>query len=191
MSTYFNNIPQPTDNPSDSQPLLLSNFQAIFNAQNRNHVSFADTANSGRHLVVQLQEQGSDPAPLTDYGSLYTKDDTGTQLFFQNDTGTIFKLTNDFTAATEGTLTIPGGLTFKWGFKTGLSSGSTVNFPVAFTTNIFQVQLTALQFNTSNVNRTYMIQKIGSTPTISVTGFTFRTDESTGNSSFYYFAIGV
>lgn len=192
MSTYYNNIPQGADNPSDSQPLLLSNFQAIFNAQNRNHVSFTDTANSGRHVVIEMQEQASDPTPVATYASLYVKDDAGTQnLYMIDESSIIYKLTNDFTAATDGTLTIPGGLTFKWGQKFGLASGTAVTFPVAFTSTCYQVQLTGLQFNTSNVNRSYMVQKIGSTPTVSATGFTFRTDESTANSSFFYFAIGV
>lgn len=193
MSTpYYNNIPQGKDNPSDSQPLLLSNFQAIFTAQNRNHVSFADTSNSGRHVVIEMQEQSSDPIPVATFASLYVKNDAGTQnLYMRDESSVIYKLTNDFTAATDGTLTIPGGLTFKWGFKSGLASGTAVTFPVAFASTCYQVQLTGLQFNTSNVNRAYMVQKIGASPTISATGFTFRTDESAANSSFYYFAIGV
>jgi len=51
---YLPNVPQPTDNLSDSQNDLLNNFQGANTSFGINHYSFANaTADNGKHFVVQ------------------------------------------------------------------------------------------------------------------------------------------
>ena len=43
MTVYTANIPQSGDQISQSQPLILANFQSLQDAQDRNHVALSDT----------------------------------------------------------------------------------------------------------------------------------------------------
>ena len=180
MSTYFPNIPQSTDNPANSQPLLLSNFQALDAAVGRNHEPMSDTTNSGRHVVVEMKEQGADPAPVATYGSLYVKDDAGTQnLYFQDESSVLYKLTNSFNATGTGSLTLPGGLIINWGSVTSNSGGVVATFDTAFSSSVFSVVVTSLQNNPSNNS------------TVSNISNSQCTIHSTAVNASYYIAIGV
>ena len=96
MSTYTSNIPQPGDNPSDSQPLILNNFIALGTALAQNHVGMGDLSNRGKHNFLQMPEQGSAPTTASDEGGLYTKAVSAvTQLFWRNENnGTEQQFTN-------------------------------------------------------------------------------------------------
>ena len=187
MSTYFNNIPQPDDDPTDSQPQFLSNFQAILNAQDRNHVDFSDTGNSGRHEVVEMQQQAGNPTPVSSFASLFVRDDSGTQnLYLLDDASTEYQLTNAFTAATAGAATLPGGLEFKWGFDTAPDASSfPIVFPTPYTTATFNVQITVSKIN--SIGRTVMV----SNGTLSTTGFTTVNNNDGNPINFFWLAIGV
>lgn len=196
MSTYFNNIPASTEDPSVSQSKLQSNSVALFNAQNRNHIDLVDTANSGRHEVIEMKEQAGNPTPIATYASLFVRDDSGTQNLYMLDESSVeYQLTNNFTADAFGHVTLPGGLTFKWGRITNVASGATVTFdePVGvanpFANACFNVQLTTM--NLTNTNRTTQISRTGSTPDITLNGFKFFSDESPQSRiNFMYFAVG-
>lgn len=55
-----------------------------------------DNANAGNHLQVTMPERASDPTNVANKGFLYTKDVSGiTELFYQDDAGTIKQLTDD------------------------------------------------------------------------------------------------
>jgi hypothetical protein len=58
---YNANIPQPTDQISDSQNDLLNNFQSINTLINVNHVTF-DDPNQGKHAFVEMPQQAGAPA---------------------------------------------------------------------------------------------------------------------------------
>lgn len=175
MSTYFNNIPQPDDDPTDSQPQLLSNFQAILNAQNRNHVDFNDLANSGRHEVIELKEQASNPTPIIGFGDLFVRDDSGTQnLYFLDDASKEFKLTNAFNPDTNGEATLPGGLQFQWGTQFGVLDNGQINFNSVFSSPAFNVQISEERDNTS-VRSLWISQ--GS---ITASKFNIRTNDTSG-----------
>lgn len=183
MSTYFPNIPQAGDNPSDTQPQLLSNFQALDAAIDRNHKSLSDTANSGRHEVVEMEEQSSDPTPVATYGSLYVKDDGGTQnLYMIDDASTIHQFTNAFTAATSGELTIPGGLVLKWGFEGVVTNGQTITYPTPFSSATYNVQISSTRGDAQN--RIIHVNAAS----VSAASFAVQTDSS--NLGMYWLAIG-
>ncbi len=186
MSTYSNNIPQSFEDPTDSQPLLLDNFKAIFNAQNRNHVDFNDINNSGRHEVIELKEQASNPTPITGFGDLFVRDDSGTQnLYFLDKDSKEFKLTNAFDEGTNGSATLPGGLQFQWGKEGSIFDNDQIDFNEDFKTPAaFNVQLSEERTNTSP--RSLWIA-IGS---ITDKKFNIRTDDSLAI-VVLWFAIGL
>lgn len=177
---YSPDIPQATDDPSQSQPLLLGNFQEIAAAFNLNHGDF-NTGEQGLHKFLQMPEQSSAPTTAANEGALYTKDSSGsTQLFWREESnGTEYQLTNPFVASANGYITFPGGLLMQW--TSGLaSSGATVSFPTPFTTAVYNIQVTA---NTGNSSAA---MNVGS-PTL--TGATIYTSPSP--QYYYLFAIGV
>ena len=60
------------------------------------HIMDDDNTNDGRHRWVALVEQAGDPGNLADKGFLYTKEVGGiTELFYMDDTGTLFQITDD------------------------------------------------------------------------------------------------
>ncbi len=185
MSTYSNNIPQPDDDPTDSQNLILDNFKAIFNAQNRNHVDFNDINNSGRHEVVELKEQASDPTPISGFGDLFVRDDSGTQnLYFLDDASKEFKLTNAFDAQDKGEATLPGGLQFQWNTQQGVKNLTTpLLFNEAFASPAFNVQISQ-ERNNDSVRSLWI-----STGSITATQFLIRTTDTLGI-IVKWFAIG-
>ncbi len=185
MSTYFNNIPQPDDDPTDSQPQLLSNFQAILNAQDRNHVDFNDLANSGRHEVIELKQQASNPTPISGFGDLFVRDDSGTQnLFFLDAASKEFQLTNAFNPDTNGRATLPGGLQFQWGTRFGVLNEGTIPFNTEFNDPAFNVQISEERDN-NKVRSLWIFE--GS---ITATNFKIRTDDTSGR-IIKWFAVGL
>ncbi len=187
MSTYSNNIPQPDDDPTDSQNLILENFRAIFNAQNRNHVDFNDINNSGRHEVIQLKEQTVDPTPLIGFGDLFVKKTGPTEpqnLFFLDDASKEFQLTNAFNPDTNGEATLPGGLQFQWGTESGVLNEGTIPFNEDFNSPAFNVQISEERDNNA-VRSLWIFQ--GS---ITATNFKIRTTDTSGR-IIKWFAIGL
>jgi len=70
--SYNPNIPQSTSKRAISQRQILANYQAIFNTFAENHAALG-TANQGRHNVLILRSQGSDPATGATQTALYNK----------------------------------------------------------------------------------------------------------------------
>ena len=86
--SYNNSIPQPGDNPSQSQSEILANFQVLDTANSVNHVAFNDV-NQGKHKFMQMPEQSSAPTTAANEGALYTKEANSiTALFFRKESNT-------------------------------------------------------------------------------------------------------
>ena len=184
MSTYFPSIPQPTDNPSDSQSLILSNFEALNNAVSRNHTPMSDTANSGKHEFLQMPQQTAAPSTGADEGGLFTKDVSGsTQLFYREESdGSDRQITSAFTADTLGFFIIPGGLQYEWGSQS-ISNGTVVTFHQSFSATPFNIQLTIIQ--QSAAENTIFVRPTG----LSSTQFVVST--TAGSLAIYWTAIGL
>lgn len=72
MSIYNPNIPQPTDDLSDSQGQLLQNFNKADTSFGTDHYRFSDlTVNNGYHQRVTLPGNAPAPTPAANYGALY------------------------------------------------------------------------------------------------------------------------
>ena len=184
MSTYFPSIPQATDNPSDSQSLILSNFEALNNMVSRNHTPLSDTANSGKHEFLQMPQQSAAPSTGADEGALYTKDASGSpQLFYREESnGDEVQITNSFTAAKNGFFILPGGLQYEWGSQ-NISNGTAVTFHQAFSATPFNIQLTIIQ--ESAAGNTIFVRPTG----LSSTQFVVST--TAGSLTIYWTAIGL
>lgn len=186
MATYFNNIPPGDQNPTDTQPQLQSNFQAIFNAQNRNHVDFDDIDNSGRHEVIQLKDQDANPTPISGFGDLFVKK-IGVEpqnLFFLDSNSKEFQLTNAFNPDTNGFATLPGGLQFQWGTKNNVPNEGEIEFNEEFNSPAFNVQISEERDNAS-VRSLWIFE--GS---ITAELFKIRTSDTSGR-KIKWFAIGL
>lgn len=131
--TYLPNIPKATDNPTESQSEIQSNFNALNVMNSRNHVALSDVNNSGRHVVVEMEEQSGNPAPTAGYGDVFVRDDGGTQnLYFQDDASNVVQLTGNFSAAANGWIIIMGNILINWGQSSTSSGTDTLTFPKAF-----------------------------------------------------------
>lgn len=157
---YNNNIPQPNDDLSVSQPQILANFAEIATAFNLNHVAFNATG-EGKHMFVEMPNQNaSPPTTIANEVGLYCNTSTLTaqpELFFIKQLGTTapaplngangYEFTSSNYILNGGWTRLPSGILMKWGtFSTGGSTG-TVVFPTGATipafSNVYNIQLTA------------------------------------------------
>ena len=183
MSTYTQNVPQANQKIRNTQSIINDNFNAIFDAVDRNHVTLNDTSNSGRHVLVEMEEQSSDPTPIATYATLYVKDDTGTQnLYMIDDDSLIHQFTNAFTAATSGEVIIPGGLILKWGNVANVTDDQAVVYPSPFTTSTFNVMISATRGDTTS--------RVIYVKTASLTASQFQVRTNSANLGMYWIAIG-
>ena len=144
--TYNDNIPQPNDPISQSQPPILVNFNQLNSIFGVDHVRYDNATQSqrGRHLKVTFSAPlGADPNLASPLASLYTKTVSGaSQLFFQNgpNPGDVVQLTTSSggviwkggsgsgvvtgNITQNGSINFPNGLQMRWGRATGVTNGS-------------------------------------------------------------------
>lgn len=170
MTIYTPGIPQPGDIPSQSQDLILQNFQSLGNAQDRNHVAMADTANRGKHNFMQMPQQAGDPTTAANEGALYTKAFAGsTELTWRRSTnGTVIQMTANLTptAAITGVTFLPGNIQMCWG-TTNINTNATtvIAFARAFTGAPYSVVITPVR-NSGNVDIVYLASKAAANFTV-------------------------
>lgn len=200
--SYYPNIPAASDDPSVSQGEIQTNFATINTAFALNHVPLGTGAGSaGKHNFVEMPVQSSAPTTINGEGTLYTKSvtdhaTTSSQLFYQPDTSTpsayVYQLTRTIAPGSQTTFAtnpgwsfLPGGMLIQWGTNT-CASGTTISFPVTFSTACYSVQMTVAQ-NTTNRHFAYA-------RSTSTTGFTTTQLDSGGSgetNTFSWIAIGV
>jgi hypothetical protein len=182
---YNADIPQASDDPSQSQGQILANFQALNTFLSVNHVDINDPT-QGQHKFLQMPEQASAPSTAGNTGAVYTKEVSGaTQLFFRNESnGSERQITGAFsTGVTDGMFTLPGGLSVKWGRRNNVNDNGTITFASPFASALYNVSLTLVRNDT---NSRFMYYKDGSGTSAS---FEVRTNAS--NTSVFFIAIGM
>lgn len=151
MPTYNANIPQPTDQLSQSQSDLLNNFQSISALINVNHVDF-NTGDQGKHKWVTFPNQVSVPTPPFNANelSLYNFINPTTmanELYVQKGTAAGIPMTASLKNA-NGWSYLPSGILIKWGFGNSPLSPTTnpftFVFPVLSNTPVFSSLFTVL-----------------------------------------------
>jgi hypothetical protein len=162
---YNNTIPQPGDQPKDSQPQILTNFAAIKTLIDVNHVTF-DAAGEGKHKFITLPVQAAAPALATDNG-IYNKNYATTaknETYIHNQTlaGTSdIPMSASFLSNTAvpilgltGWTYLPSGVLIKWGYATG-NGLATIDISVAGEPDFIQmlsVWLTPIAAGAGDVN---------------------------------------
>lgn len=189
---YNENIPQATDNPSQSQSQILDNFQEISIAFNTNHGNF-NSANQGKHAFLQMPEQSSAPATSANEMALYTKESALTsvaEMFIRKESnGNEIEFTS-FLGATNGWTRLPSGILLKWG--TGVGSGThTTLFPTAPTIPVYTAVYTGfvITADASSTPNTFATFQAVSPIGITVYG-SRRTATSATTVNYRYLVIG-
>lgn len=177
---YKANIPAAADLLSVSQGDLLENFSQLNTQFGVDHDALT-TPGDGFHKKVTIPVPlGSDPSPAGTAGQVYTKDVSGVaQLFFANSAGVQTLTPISSTQSTNGTMTLPNGVTLKWGNGTSTGSTTVITYVTPFLNNVFGVY----------------VQRVENT-TIAYPGITinllagFNVYGITTAHTFYYLAIG-
>lgn len=146
---------------------------------------------AGYHNVIHSVPQGANPLPIAGYGQLYSKTindyTTDQALFWETGAGLIQQLTVNLTpsATANGYSFLPGGIILQWGTvnATG-ASNVTVNFPITFPANCFNVQISRLHSSSSPGSNSMWVNTTPSTSS-------FQIHNDDGHTwAYYWFAIG-
>jgi hypothetical protein len=207
---YSANIPQPTDLLSQSQPLILGNFQAIQTGFDIDHVSF-DASGEGKHKKVSLPPQSPAPtfdagdvglysflSPVTAKNELYINKTNQVTVKQIPATASILSVTSAPANGASGWTYLPSGILIKWGTATVTSTSGTPNqtvtYPVAATipvfNQVFSVQATVFETTASDQNKYVYVQNMSSTTTFGVIAVSRTTAASYVTATFNYIAIG-
>lgn len=191
--TFSPNIPQGTDQPSQSQSQILTNFQQINTVFGANHVSLIDStvANRGKHNIVVMPQQASGAATNSTEGALYTKALGGAPNLYwrRNSNGAEIPMTSNVTpsSAANGFTFLPGNMLMQWGTTTipvGLSSS--IPFATAFSVAPYSIVCTFLRSSgTTTVGSVYI-----SSGDVTTTRFKAISAGFSGPHDIYWIAIG-
>lgn len=193
--SYTLDIPNAPNNPSQDQPLLKANTNAINALLAVDHVTFGFGSSSGHHTVIHQIAQSLDPALLPGVNQVYAKNvtpaatitSTDTQLFTKTGAGVISQMTGRLDGV-EGYVWV-GGILVQWGSANFPSSGITfltrVTGGIDFPNNIFAVYVSFKNTSSSSSNATIGVRN----PL--TTGFTVSTTGASASwSGYYWLAIG-
>ena len=155
---YSNNIPQATDRPNNSQPLILANFAAIDTVVGINHVVFDDpSGDQGKHKYISFPVQtGTPPTPpfvsgepgMYSFANVATGQNEINIVKLNQATDTIIPMTASILSITSapaansaGWSMLPSGILIKWGFGSanGISTityDATVAFGAVFSVTV-------------------------------------------------------
>jgi len=190
MSTYTDNIPQPTDIISVSQGQILDNFSQLDTSFGIDHTAFSVGTNIGYHKKVTLQAPlGSDPGKASPIADLYTKTVAGaSQLFFQNGAlaANVSQLTGNLTSGTSGgnthyTVVTPWGIIFTFGLCNTSQGGTANTFATAFPTAGLGIIITC-RHGAGAISSSYA--------NLTSTGFTGYNQSGAGSQTSAFFAWG-
>lgn len=160
---YNNNIPQPNDELSVSQPQILANFAEISTAFNLNHVNF-NANGEGKHAFVEMPNQSTvpftPPVTIANEVGLYCNSSTFTnqpELFFIKQNGSTapaplnaangYEVTSSNYINEGGWTRLPSGIMLQWGTFASFSGTATKTLPasasIPFYNVIYQVLVTS------------------------------------------------
>lgn len=185
---YNLNIPFASNSPSQDQPKMLTNTNAINTWAGVDHFNFSNN-NAGYHAQVSLANESAPGVPAGLGGVLFANTASGQSWpFWQNGAGTTQLLGNANSLSANGYAKIPIGantyLIFQWGVVNSPGSGSsTVNFPLSFPNAVFSVQLTPRNDGSHSAFTYYL----DGAPVAA--SFKYRGTTS-GSNSLFWFAVG-
>lgn len=182
FATYITGTPASSHNPSTDQPDMLTNTNSIPSLIAIDHYGFNNN-DGGRHLQVQLPVLGVIPNPTgglkNGEGTIYTKTVNGSSnLFYTPDlSGNEYQLTtiNNTNFATfgphnPGWTFLPGGLYLQYGSLANVTNGTTVTFPIAYSTALISFTI-GVQNNSTTSSTSWA-------KSISTSGFILNVNQS-------------
>ena len=136
MSSYNGNIPNATDIPAQSQPLLKLNFQYLqaFASVDHNFTGNSVSVGDGLHKKVTFLANGAAPGLTGGVSALFADLINGqSALWIQNAAGN-FPITGILPSiGVNGYTCLPGGLMLVWGTRVNYASSTAINFTPNFT----------------------------------------------------------
>lgn len=181
------NIPAATDDPSQSQSQMLTNFNLANTYFGVNHVAFNAASDQGKHNFSTYVDQGGDPATAVNEIALYSKDVGGNSTLFlrKENNGAVVQMSNlNPVSAANGYTFLPGALLLQWGTATLIALGdTTVNFPITFSAQAYSVIINLINLPAATIIPTL------NTGTISATSFQVSYN-GVVNTDIYWMAIG-
>lgn len=190
------NIPMPGDFLGISQKQILSNYQSIANAWLENHVSLTEDKNVGKHEVLTLRPQVTDPATTANQSAIYNKLVTSVpQLFFRPDTNqTPIQMSNSNLSTLQTGSTadaqssfIAGPFTIYFGFFANCPDGQIITLLPSST--LVYVGLSTILTGTNKPDlATTAVSSGMAANTFTVT---YNSGQITSLPTIYYTAIGI
>jgi hypothetical protein len=194
MSTYNPNIPQGTDNLSVSQGQMLNNFTQLNTQFGVDHIAFnTGSANGdGHHVKVFFDNAPSTPSVSGTQSVMFPALVSGQQQMMWKNASNSYQITGlPVTAGTNGSITLIGGIIFKWATVQILNGNQTATYTFS------GLSIGNFPSNCYNVQATAAIAAAGLTAGnfpgitgISNTGFTINRNGTGGTQSYLVFAIG-
>lgn len=194
--TYNANIPLSTDLISNSQAQIQANFSQLNSQFAIDHVAFNTGSGNGdgTHKKITFDNAPTEPTPAGTVSNIFPLLTNGNQeLYFKNSSteyggsGKI-QLTGPFTAASNGTVFLPGGIILKWGSAT-ITNTQTVNFASAFPNNCWAVVTQPINASAVTVANDYVY--VASVALANFSATAVRRTSLAGNTvTFNYIAIG-
>lgn len=187
--SYFPNVPNGPDDPADDQPLMQTNTASISSLISVDHVGF-NVAKGGLHNQVTFSKNQSAPGFGTGVSDLFANVATGNSWpFWQNAIGT-FQMVNPIMGSNaNGSITIPGGLIFKFGFVNSTSSGN-VAYATPFPTGVISAWGQPYFIGSNPNGNANLAIKNDASFTAAQFSWVFVTN-SGAYSGFFWYAIGV
>jgi len=205
--TFNPNIPLGTDNLSTSQGQILANFSQLNTQFGVDHAAFNTGSGNGdgAHKKVTFNAPPSPiPSPSGTGSSVYPNLVSAEQELHFKNAGHTTQVTSGglpiwkggtpgtdgvVTATTGGTksngsMTLPNGLIFKWGFQFITADNTQVIFPVAFPNNCFTVNICGSKDNVEATRGLWL------RPGFTKTSFYIRYASGENPITVQYFAIG-
>ncbi len=190
---YTVDIPQASDDPSQSQGQILGNFQELNTFLAINHEGITTVTDPGKHKFLQMPEQSSAPDTLVNEVALFSRESTlttNTELVFRRESNGFESEFTGVLDATNGWTRLPSGILLKWG--TGSGTGEVdVDFPAGATlpvfVNVFSAQVSVE--DSSAAPNTFATFQSMTNSQIKVY-CSSRTVNSAANTVFRYLVIG-
>lgn len=178
--SFTPNKPQSTDDPTDSQVILLNNFGKMNADFQINHSALTSASKQGFHSQINFPKSiAADPDLAATVSSLYPKDINAiSELFFQNgatsaDVKQLTGLVNN-AVGTNFTFITPFGFTI----QCGRATGGTATFAVPFDPAPVIYTSLATAEDGTNIK-------------VTATSDTTMTYTSVGGSIIFYLVIGI
>ena len=203
----LNNVPVSGQNLNNTRDQINQNFALTDAGFSFNHVALGTTG-AGKHNLVTMPVQGSDPAISgAQEGALYTKTVSGQpNLFYENlNNGAVTNISTAIITpvppilGTTGEMVLPSGIKMKWG--RGITGGTslgilTFNFapPLTNFTTIYTAYAVAATTITPSGDERQVVARVNAYSNSSMSVSTLRIGAAGGqlfNANFTWFAIGV